>query len=782
MKKLIKINLKQKIWLIACLSLLLFLCGPMMQIMSYENAKMYSATFENLINTMELFFLPNVMTDYIPTFLSSVVTAIVFFSYLFSKKRVDLFHSIPIDRKHLFTANYVSGVLVYVVPLVAKFLLGLFIAVPNQYMTLNAFKYMVLTFICNMIHFLFGYSVTICAVMLTGNIVVSVLAAGVLAFAFPVTASLLEYFERYFYITFTDCNLVKETVLTKYYWFSPLTSYAKIIQDLSYQVDGDNSIPVLSTYGALIIIAIAVAFVTALAYFLYMKRPSEAAEKTIAFKKSDDFIRMPITVLGGFLGAWFMSVSMTGFRTKWIWLGVILGVVITHCVMEVILKESFKCFFNNKIQLVIALLVASCVIGIFYTDATKYDKYIPARDQIKSAGIYFGSVDEGLSCVEVKPNPNEPGCYITSYKGFVDYSFSDRFTDSVMIDKVYAVSQIGVSCVDDMLKNAYANQFGGELYNDANYKYAMAYDEPKMADDELYSDESEEITDEEAYEQAFAWMDEVGISEIPHESKGMSITVQIAYELNSGRMVLREYDIPVAKIKTAMNEIYKTEEYKTKHFDVIKAYEMGAINKAEVFDAYENKALSLTDAQKNEFMDIYLEELKAMTIDTISQLPIGRVTMSIKTSEKYEDSLMGYYIYPEFKNTLAFIEKYGYDMSGFSTEVPVEKITNISVNSYNLYGYSESDMCYADSMMYTSNKDEEAIKEIANGMMNSTYLWSNQTLIYNAIGTDVQGADLTVSSTADNGIIRSYSVLYKKGQLPERLKKDIAVEIWRNNR
>ena len=107
MKNIIKNNLKQKIWLTGCVTLLFALVGPMMLLMSYENEKKFALTKESLIQAMERFFLPNIFCDFVPTIIACAVIAVVFFGYLFSKKQVDLYHSIPVNRKNLFICNYI---------------------------------------------------------------------------------------------------------------------------------------------------------------------------------------------------------------------------------------------------------------------------------------------------------------------------------------------------------------------------------------------------------------------------------------------------------------------------------------------------------------------------------------------------------------------------------------------------------------------------------------------------------------------------------------------------
>ncbi|MDO4189855.1 MAG: hypothetical protein Q4D29_12800, partial [Lachnospiraceae bacterium] len=469
MKNIIKHNLKQKIWLTGCVTLLFVLCRPMMQLMTYENEKRYAITKEALISVMERFFLPNVFTDYVPTAIACVVIGIVFFSYLFSKKRVDLYHSIPVDRRHLFVANYISGVVVYLIALFAEFIICTFVAIPNHYMTLVSVENMIAALFINFVHFMFGYGVVITAIMLSGNAVVALALSAVIALIYPVVVSLIRYFEGYFYVTYNNCDIVKQNLLTKYYWLSPITSYATIIQRVNYEWELFYYEKVSMAYAALILPLIMTIVFTAIAYLLYMKRPSEAAGRAIAFKNTRAYIEIPFVITCGLTGGWFMSTSMNTYKPSWIWIGVLLGAILSHCVLEAILNESFKSILSHKIQFVVSIAVVVIIMGIFYTDATKYDYYVPNKDSVASANVYFCDIDSNLSSIEFIEDEKNPGYYVPEYKDRQDTLFTQRFTDGVMIEKIIGISNIGVSCVPEMIDRKQSNE--DEAYY-GKYDYA----------------------------------------------------------------------------------------------------------------------------------------------------------------------------------------------------------------------------------------------------------------------------------------------------------------------
>ena len=777
MRNIIKHNLKQKIWLTGIFTLLFILCRPMMQLMTYENNVRVSTSQMFLLDAMESFFLPSVFTDYVPTLISCVVIAIVFFGYLFSKKQVDLYHSIPVDRKNLFIANYLSGVFVYIFALVVEFVISILIAIPNHYMTATSFKNIVVCIICNIVHFLFGYSTAVLAVMLTGNIVVALAASAALAMVFPVISEIVEYFERYYYVTYTACSAVEPNMLTKYYWLSPVTSYATIISRCSHVWDDYFFKNAFMALPAMIIPVIVTVLIVALSYYLYMKRPSEAAGKSLAFKKTRAYFEIPIVIIAGLVGAVFMSTSINTYKTPWIWFGAVLAAVLAHFILEAIFNESFSSIISHKVQLVLSVAAVIIVIAIFNGDLMGYDKYIPDRNNIETASVYFSDIDNNLSYMKVEEDPLNPGYYTSTYYGAEEVAFRQQFTDSTLIDKVVGISQIGTSCVDDMIAEKISNSDDGIYYN------AKAVSEFKYATPDITAngDDLSDMADDEAYKLAFKWMEENGVVELERKPQQRTMGVEIYYVLKSGKKVMRRYDIPLSKVIDSMNSIYSTKEFNRNHFDIYEAYENGIFNKVDVYDNYESRIISVSEEHMNELMDAYLSDLEKISIDTISQVPIGRISPSFKVSAIYDETFSGYYIYPEFSNTLAVIESYGADTSGLKSSIDANEIASISISSYNMYGYNENDTLYASDVVYDSENDAAYIKELAPMVVNATNVWSNQMLIDNKTHNGDNGIDMMAYVASGNGIQRTFSIIFKDGQVPDRIKKDIAVKIWLDN-
>ena len=148
--------------------------------------KLNSALAEQEKYPSELFNIKEVALAYldnevmiIGVIILAIICAIQGFSYLYSKKKVDFYHSTPISRTKRFSTIYLNGIAIFVIPYIISAILSIFIL--NIF---HAFSWMIVltilrSFCINLFMFLAIYLVALVAVMMTGHIVVTVLATGV---------------------------------------------------------------------------------------------------------------------------------------------------------------------------------------------------------------------------------------------------------------------------------------------------------------------------------------------------------------------------------------------------------------------------------------------------------------------------------------------------------------------------------------------------------------------------------------------------------------------------
>lgn len=117
------------------------------------------------------------------------------------------------------------------------------------------------------------------------------------------------------------------------------------------------------------------------------------------------------------------------------------GILLTHCIIEIIYQADFKKLFSHKLQLIGCLAAGVLFFLSFHYDWYGYDRFIPEKEKIVSAGLDF-SIDEnflkgyayaveedGKWCVE----------YTTS-----NYDFVKEHMQLTDMDTVLAVAREGV--------------------------------------------------------------------------------------------------------------------------------------------------------------------------------------------------------------------------------------------------------------------------------------------------------------------------------------------------
>ena len=139
-----------------------------------------------------------------------------------------------------------------------------------------------------------------------------------------------------------------------------------------------------SAIGLLIGYAVAAIVVTALALFLFRIRKSERAGTALAFNP----IKLPVKIIiCVVMGTAFAEIfKMLVYESElWFWVGLVLGTVIFHCVVEIIYAFDFRAIFRKPLQLVIILAVLCAGMLTMQFDVLGYDKWLPNEGGIAAA-------------------------------------------------------------------------------------------------------------------------------------------------------------------------------------------------------------------------------------------------------------------------------------------------------------------------------------------------------------------------------------------------------------
>lgn len=381
-------DLRHRLWMIVLSCLGSFMAMPVFYLLESKNwnnniarwsVEIYGDLDVYKRECMELFY-----CRYLPIaagvilVVGALIVGIWGFRHVFSKKMVDQYHSIPIKRKDLFFANYLNGFLIWFVPM---FIGGLSCAVLSGFFMGNFVDWAVYVLkplfvtMCNLvIAFLLVYHMTIVAVMLSGNILNTIVNGTIISFAVLAIYAMIEvfcdiYFETYY--SFFGENI--KNIM----WVSPIAS--AIYQLYMHVMEEMYVFPVVMNI-IMIIGMFAVGFV------VYLRRPSELAEQGMKIKPAQVVFKTVTTILAGLAG-WCIFYLLTS-SLSWQIFGTVLAGVLCYGVLDIVFNMDFKAFFAHKIQLGITVL-ASILIGcLFYFDWIEYDSYMPEKDDIAEMGIF----------------------------------------------------------------------------------------------------------------------------------------------------------------------------------------------------------------------------------------------------------------------------------------------------------------------------------------------------------------------------------------------------------
>lgn len=386
-------NMKRRMWLLVLASLTYFVSMPVALLLNLQANYGYSSTEAHYELVFSGFFSIGFTGALAAGF--AIVCAVAGFAWLFSKKKVDLYHSIPVKRERLFLSIYLNGILLWLVPYLVSLLVCIGIVSRNLIWNGTMVSAAAITFGVNLLFFLLFYNLAIVAVMLTGNMINCLFTGGVL-FGYAMCMRLLlegylELFLATYYAGNTDfLRELKFTspIMTFLYFAEEFTEWNGRLQ--VYLIGGGFALYLLQ---CLIMAAIA----GAAALLLYRHRPSEAAGKSIAFGKILNLYRILLVIPLALGSGLFFYAMVEGSRaeTAWLIFGLLFGLVLSHGFIEVLFQMDIRAMFSYKRQLlatgVVVFLLAFSVKGDWYG----INRSMPEKEDITSMAVTAGLFDGG---------------------------------------------------------------------------------------------------------------------------------------------------------------------------------------------------------------------------------------------------------------------------------------------------------------------------------------------------------------------------------------------------
>ena len=649
--KYMKENTKQRIWNLALVLLLCFFAFPVTTALwsstAFRPENLNSSLPADLARTqaqrdftrdmLRMYSMKGGALAFMLT-IAAVVLAASGFAYLHSKKKTDFYHSLPIRREMLYAVTCLNGFLYMAVAYLGFLTIAAVMirvkGVPFDWGSLY------LASVEHLCFFALVYMTAILSMLLTGNLVVGLLGTGVLFSWGPVICMTISaYFSEYFTTFYGDDSFL----LALSERTSPVAWYVKACM---------SSQPGRMALWAML--AAAVLFL--LGMLLYRRRPSEAAGHAMAFPITEPIIRFLIAVPSSLLlGAMFHSMM---YEDGWTVFGLVCGLLLVSCIIEIIYHFDFKSLFAHKRQLLVSAVFVGVVFAIFRFDLFGYDRYLPATEKLASGGIYSDLLDPDATSQYHSTVEYTEGWYGVTFDAMPSSTLADemQISDDQGLELLHTIAAQGVhdaaQARDRFLRG------GGRSY------------------------------DVEEGDEAFR-------------------NVTIAWHLRNGRTVYRSYRVNVSGVRAALESVYNLDAYKTAMYPVLSlsADDVAGINYKEE-DECSHVKLAGADV-KAALLAAYQEELKALTSETRAhEMPIAEI--QFKTNEqqaliqKLRDeggnyTLFNHYyyypIYPSFTKTIALLRACGVEVGGTVTP---EKTASITL-SYQGVAVSEEEMAPADT-------------------------------------------------------------------------------------
>lgn len=367
------------------------------------------------------------------------------FWYLYSPRKVDFYHSLPVKRSALFLHRVLLAVLYYLVPYVIMEFAAVCIGAARGYYSLSIMKKALILLVLHLLMYLLVYFSTVLVIACTGTMLMGALAwAGLFTYSI-VLAVMLQLSGHLFFDTWYEGS---------YGILAAVRNLGSPLMVIVSFIDRYSS----GSFGKQLLILILTLFImAALSWMAFCRRRSENTGKALVYTWMEPVLSALITIPSGLgIGLIFYMIPEDSSKTAWWIFGMILGTILVHGILEVIYEMDFRRFFRRKVQLMIlGGVVAICALTM-KMDLLGYDSYFPAYDNLQGVVINVSNLSytEQLCNVEKKEN----GIYKIRYTATSDNS-------SGLLDQPVMKSKALYNSLKDIrLQNEKGKKSGRRMY------------------------------------------------------------------------------------------------------------------------------------------------------------------------------------------------------------------------------------------------------------------------------------------------------------------------------
>lgn len=386
--KLVQEDVKRRIWLFWLYISVFLVVLPIMTTMQTDGVLHWAS--QDMDYVRQWFVEAQIGNSWVGIFLiaGAILGAVSSFSYLHSKRQTDFYYSLPIKREEWFCVSYVSSFVQVMGPCLLSYVIRYAIGAVKGVTSKESAKVFLFTIIISVLCYHLVYAISSVGMILTGKLLTGLLMIAFLQLWVSFIVSLKEMvmgtvFETYLQSPNTMISLGSAFFyLTGAGWEkSPLLLYSNMLHRFLFQRE--------SLKAPLFFITAAGVGMILLAFFLYKKRPSEAAGKSVAFPILEPIIKVLLAVS---LGVFFANTAYSQYEAVTdvpVW-ALVVGIMSTAfiCfVVEFIYSSDLKLVFQKKVSLGISILGTVIICCALQFDVIGYDTYLPSKDKVSAMSI-----------------------------------------------------------------------------------------------------------------------------------------------------------------------------------------------------------------------------------------------------------------------------------------------------------------------------------------------------------------------------------------------------------
>ena len=372
--KQIKMNIKEQVWIPVILLIGFFLAFPVAELLMMGNWFGMNYTYDQIQILYENLWKDGFLrTGSAITVIAALLNSVSEFWYLYSSKKVDFYHSIPVKRSRMFFSRMFTGIIFFAGPYLLMEFLTVCIGAMRGCFSLHLMKLAFYMFLIHLICYLLIYFAIVLVICITGNFLMGGLCfVGVFLYGTVLSSLITGYEETYFRtyarMLYGVCKVLKRDV-------SPLFLGNELVDKYSQGELKGFLFPVLCV----------VLVLTAASFFAYIKRPSERTGEALIYPFTQVVIRILVVIPTGLGTGLFFSLfpENTSSRDAWEIFGLLVGVILSYSLLEIVYQMDFRKIYVHWVQLILCGVLAILMAAGFKTDVIRYDRYFPKSGQVE---------------------------------------------------------------------------------------------------------------------------------------------------------------------------------------------------------------------------------------------------------------------------------------------------------------------------------------------------------------------------------------------------------------